>query len=510
MSRTTITALSPEKICFRSRARGSLRALNPSANTFLRRALPILLATTFLGCATYEPKPLVPTETAAAFEKRTLDSPALRTFIEQQLGRELKVWPPDAQAPGWTLNLLTLAAYYYQPTLDVARASWEEARAALITAGGRPNPTLGLTPGYNLSAMSGVTPWIPGVTLDLPVETAGKRGHRVTHARQLAEAARWNLVGTAWQVRAGMRDALLNFSDAMQREELLGEQFRLQEQWVARLQQRAEAGAIPRTEITPAKIALEKLRLEVADLRRLKGESTVRLAEAIGIPVASLNQAKGIALAWRFPEPTKLTSAAARQQALTHRTDVVAALAEYEATQTTLQLEIARQYPDVHLGTGYQWDQGQSKWNLGLNFELPVLNRNQGPIAEAKAKRATAAARAEAAQAKAIAEIDAALATHQAAHGRLGALELLAAEQQKQAAAIEAQARAGALDGLDLIGAKLELAQLRLIQWDAGMKAMQAVGRLEDVLQTPLESESAAGAPGSFIEINPRAAQVKP
>ena len=462
------------------------------------------------GCATYEPKPLVLENSATTLDARRLDTPELRKFIEQHLGHELKAWPPDSQAPGWTLPTLTLTAYYYHPALEVARASWAEARAALITAGGRPNPTLGLTPGYNFSAASGVTPWTPGATLDLPIETAGKRGHRIAHARQLAEAARWNLVTAAWQVRAGVRDALLNFSDAMQREQLLGEQFKLQEQWVARLQQRADAGAIPRSEVTPAKVALEKLRLEAADLHRLMGENTVRLAEAIGVPVASLNQAKGIGLAWHFPDATNLTEATARRNALTRRADIAAALADYEAAQAALQLEIAKQYPDVHLGTGYQWDQGDSKWNLGLNVELPVFNRNQGPIAEAHARRASAAARVEAAQARAIAEIDAALAAHRAAHGRLGSVELLAAEQKKQADDFEAQARAGALDGVDLLGTKIELAQFRLVQWDAGVKAMQALGRLEDALQTPLESNHSARAPGGFIEANPRAAKKKP
>ena len=170
-----------------------------------------------IGCATYEPKPLEPEQSAAAFDSRRLDSPELRRFIERQLGHELKAWPPDSQPPGWTLPTLTLAAYYFHPALEVARANWAEARASLITAGGRPNPTLGLTPGYNLSAASGITPWIPGATLDLPIETAGKRGHRITHARQLAEVARWNLVTAAWLVRAGVRDALLNFSDATRR-----------------------------------------------------------------------------------------------------------------------------------------------------------------------------------------------------------------------------------------------------------------------------------------------------
>ena len=112
----------------------------------------------------------------------------------------------------------------------------------------------------------------------------------------------------------------------------------------------------------------------------------------------------------RIPEADDLTSAEARRAALQSRTDILAALAEYAASESALQLEIAKQYPDIHLSPGYQFDQGDNKWHLGLSAELPVLNRNQGPIAEAEARRAESAARFEALQAKVIAEIDRALA----------------------------------------------------------------------------------------------------
>ena len=65
-----------------------------------------------------------------------------------------------------------------------------------------------------------------------------------------------------------------------------------------------------------------------------------------------------------------------------------------------LRLEIARQYPDLHLNPGYEFDQADSKWALGLSIELPLLNQNQGPIAEAEARRLESAARFESLQAR--------------------------------------------------------------------------------------------------------------
>jgi len=60
------------------------------------------------------------------------------------------------------------------------------------------------------------------------------------------------------------------------------------------------------------------------------------------------------------------------------RPDVLAALSEYAAPSPALQLEIARQYPGRASQPGLSVDQGDNKWSLGLSFDLPVLNQNQG------------------------------------------------------------------------------------------------------------------------------------
>src|SRR5204863_2457362 len=111
----------------------------------------------------------------------------------------------------------------------------------------------------------------------------------------------------------------------------------------------------------------------------------------------------------------ELASDEARQQALLGRPDILAALADYAAAEASLRIEIAKQYPDIHLTPGYQFDQGEHKWSLGIAAELPVLNQNQGPIAEALARREESAARFAALQAKVLAEIDRGLAARVAA-----------------------------------------------------------------------------------------------
>ena len=170
------------------------------------------------GCAHFKSQPLAPEKTAAQLESRRLDDPGLKKFLEQNLGRDLPGWPLES----WDLNSLTFAAFYFQPSLEVARAQWRVARAGIKTAGGRPNPTLSLVPGYDTTSHSPVNPWFPAVSFDVPVETAGKRGKRIAEAKHLSESARWDIVTAAWKVRSDVRASLLDFSAAERRAAAFG------------------------------------------------------------------------------------------------------------------------------------------------------------------------------------------------------------------------------------------------------------------------------------------------
>src|SRR5262249_30723508 len=147
----------------------------------------------------------------------------------------------------------------------------------------------------------------------------------------------------------------------------------MQERIIALLEQQAEAGAIAKSELATRRVALQKARLDLADAASQKAAERAHTAEAIGVHLSALND---IELAFDplkdFPSPGDLTSAEVRRTALQSRSDILGALADYAAAQATLQLEIAKQYPDVHFSPGYQFDQGDNKWSLGITFDLPI------------------------------------------------------------------------------------------------------------------------------------------
>jgi len=446
--------------------------------------LPAIIALGLLtGCARFQPQPLCPADSAASLESRSLGNPALKFFLERNLGRDLAPWP----ASKWDFEMLTLAAFYYQPSLDIARAVWAEASAGIETAGARPNPTIGFSPQYAFNS-AGEPPWVTALNLDWPIETAGKRGARIAQARRVSESARLSISATAWQVRTQLRASVIDFVSATRRELLLRTQATVQEQMVALLEQRREAGAVATAEFIPTRLLLQRARLDLSDAQRQQVEARTRVAEAIGVPVSALKDVEVAYDLTALPANLdQLTSSGVRRQALQHRADVLAALADYAASEAALQIEITKQYPDLHLNTGYEYDQGLHKWGLlGFGVELPLLNRNQGLIAQAAARRREAAARFEAVQARVIADLDRALAVYEAAARNRAGVEALLATQRAQRESVGQQRKAGAADRLDVLTAELDLAAGELALADSQTKLHQALGALEDAVQRPL------------------------
>jgi outer membrane protein, heavy metal efflux system len=157
------------------------------------------------GCVGFEPLPLAPQQTAAGLENRSLADPLLNAFVDANSA----AGPSTGQRAAWDLDRLTLAAFYYHPELDVARAQRAVADAMRIGAAARPDIGAALAPGSNTTT-STPSPRILTLTADLTLETANKRGYRTAQAAQLAEAARLNIASVAWQVRSRVRQSYLD------------------------------------------------------------------------------------------------------------------------------------------------------------------------------------------------------------------------------------------------------------------------------------------------------------
>lgn len=448
-------------------------------------AAAIVLCLALGACATrhYDPEPMDAASSARTLAARSLASAGLKRYIEsRQQGKPLPDWPPRA----WTPDLLTLAAFHFNPDLEAARARLAAAQAAVTTAGQRPNPTLQLPLQRAGNPRDGESPWTLGLALDIPIETHGKRDARIAAATHRAAAARLQVADTAWNLRSRLREQLLILWDTTARIGLLQRQADLDRSLAALLEARLRAGDVSARDLDRQRLAAIRSDEELLAARQAQGAARIQAAVLLGLKPDALD---GVALDLAtFDRPDlPLPVPDLRTRALRNRADVLAALESYEASQAALQLEVARQYPDVHLGPGFTFDQGVRK--PGFDFtgiELPIFNRNDGPIAEARARRREAAADVGRLQAKAWSELDAGLAAYRLARDALRQADRRLDVQRAQLAGAQRAFELGEDDRVALaLERKTELAA-RLAALDASVQVQQALGRIEDAVQRPL------------------------
>ena len=441
-----------------------------------------LICLVLAGCATYQPRPITPAKLTATFEARSLTSDELHAYFVKQWGGDAPAWPPQR----WDRDMLTLAAFYYSPALDIAQAQWGTANAGVDVAGTVPNPVLQLPFAYSSNSTGPGRPYTTGLAIDIPIDTAHKRGYRVDQSSRLSDAARLNAANEAWKVRSQVRDATLGMYGGRERIAFLIQKVTDQQQILAMTQKRLAVGDASGPDVHQVQIALTQAQTELISAQGALQDASARLANVMGIPLSALqsvqlNFDEFVHIGAVFP------SSEARRMAIFNRADLQSSLAEYEATQAALQLEIAKQYPDIHIGLGYTYDVGTNKFGLGITgITLPVFDQNQGGIAQAEAKRTEAAARTTALQDTIINDLDHASAYYQTS---LNALTLSSQRLAVARKLLESQAasfRIGAIDRLALTQFKADFELSQISHLNGVLAVQQAAGALEDAMQRPL------------------------
>ena len=436
------------------------------------------------GCVSYHPQPLLPGKRADSLESRKLDDPGLRLFLVLH-GRKPNHWPKR----NWDLVDLTLVALYESPDLYVQRTYMDLSVAGITTAGERPNPSLSFFTALNsiVIAPEETSPWALGMLFDLPFETAGKRGIRIREARNLSEAAQFRLGQTAWSVRSRVRRSFLAYVHSIRQaknlEEEISVRVRIFRLWLNRYRL-GEASAI---KVDSARIDLDRSRLSLSAAYEQEAAARVALAQATGLPEKALS---GVHLSYSEVEKAissgLLPAPSVQRAALVNRLDIREALARYAASEEALRLEIANQYPNVHLGPGYSFDQGDNIWALGFSVPLPILNQNQGPIAEAKARRTQAYALFTALQFHVMGQIESSLAHYRGALKTFNANRNLLARQKACQRMIDRRFAEGEVDRLALLDSQLVLVATKRDYLTALLKTQQTLESLEDAVQVPL------------------------
>lgn len=452
-----------------------------------RIALP-LLCSLVSACATehYDSRPISAKNVAQNLNDHSLNSPALRDFVRSHAPQRDEIWPPQR----WDFRSLTLVAFFFNPDLEAARARLATAQAGQVTAAQRPNPVLQLPLQWTTNPKAGDSPWIAGFALDIPIETAGKRAYRENEASHLATASQFQVANVAWDVRSQLREQLLSLWSTYEKVMILQHQVELDQRLVVMLEKRLSAGYAAVWEVNQQRALLLQSRNDLLNAQRDMATVKIRVAAVLGLRVEALADISLDLEKFGQPAPD-VPAQDVRVEALLNRTDILESLEQYAATQAALQLEVAKQYPNLHLGPGYTFDQGAHK--LGFDFtglELPVFHRNEGPIAEARGRRLEAEARVKQLEAKAFSEVDSAIAAYNATRNMVSQNESQLAVQRRQLRSAQHALELGQDDRMSLTLAEKTELLARLAALDSAVQMQQAVGKIEDAMQRPISEET--------------------
>ena len=433
------------------------------------------------GCARYHPAPLDPEALPAQYAIRTLSDSGLRTYL-LAAGES----PKDSS---WTSRQLALAALYYDPALDRARAEWKAVEAAEITAGTRPQPSVQGNLEHTYSGDRTGDPWGVGFNVVLTLELGGKRGARIAEAGARTLESEAALRARAWETVDNSRRASFELLAAQHRAEAGTSLDSALRQLRPLAMARYAEGAVSRTELARIDADVQQGSFDAssltADLYAARaGVGRATFLPAGQVPPVADESPVGCDVVNRIPRDSL------QRLALASRWELREAQAGYAAAEARVRLEVARQYPDLQLGPGMFFDHGENKWTLLFGLPSLLLNKNRGPIAEAEANRTVAGARFTEQQELVLSELDAALVACGGGVGRLAAADSLAAVAAEQFKLVSESFERGETSRLDVATAGVLVTTAQRSQLIAGVGQAEAGLALESALGVWLDDDS--------------------
>ena len=391
------------------------------------------------------------------------------------------------------------AAIAFNPRMKLARAQRDTGAAGVLAARERVNPTFSLSPEHLISAAAGVSPWVVAVSLVWPLRTAGKRDLAIEQALAADDAALLNAAAEVWSLRTDARSVVCAAEFAWARRALANEEASLRVDLVARMEKQADAGIVSRYEVARARLDRDAatLRLHQSDADVIAARHDI--AALAGVPLSEVElREPGDGCIKVDPSRQVIPVEELETRAIGGRLDLRAKLAEFRSADAAWRTEIAKRYPDLALGPGYMYDQGDRRVTFSLSFELPIHSHNAGGIARARADRDRVVAEAEVLQATIDAEVAKAADQLAQARAQLTAAEALLQQAQALLDRDIERERAGELDRPAVLTSRIATLTARVDELTAARAVADAVAGLEAATQTPLLSPEfnteAAGA----------------
>lgn len=307
--------------------------------------------------------------------------------------------PNIAPEPPSTIKTITLPraiqlAEQNSPRLKEALATMNGAQAGIQTAKAYTNPSFEFLAGHQ-SARPISTPGVPGALLHYSagqtIEIPSERHSRIRAAMLGYAGTRYRMEVARLGVSADVKRA---FYDLVWRKEQLkqaNDNFALVDDLRRRVRLEVEVGEKGKLELTRAEAELARARVAVRSADVQVANARAILKVVIGSTSDDMFDADGSLDGSRSLPPLNDV----RQQVLSNYPALAEADAVTERSRALVSQERARRIPQPSLYGEYEHQPDITFYRFGVSVNVPLWNRQKGPIAQAQAdvQRSEASAR---------------------------------------------------------------------------------------------------------------------
>lgn len=446
------------------------------------------------GCQRYERAPLDVASQHAAFLARTPEGPEVSEFVKK-LARMPAEDATGASSgfdlgDGISCDEAEVIALVFNAELRLGRLQAGVTRATAENAGLWEDPTLGVD--LTRIVQSTPEPWkvLSSVGITIPLSGRLELEKRRAGAAFASELAR--VAAQEWSVRMEMRRAWSEQGALTAKLKATGEFLQRADQILAIVSTMEQAGEISRTEARLFRIERATKAAEMALLDSKVSEGALRIRHLMGMsPSASLR----LDTTGAWPGVNEQVSSADLSERALASPAMLVVIAAYEEAERGLELEVRKQYPDLHIGPGYGREDGQDQILLGLSLPVPVINANRQGIAEARARREVARAKVEGVLEQIVAELSAAEMRLAAARLRRQVLEKeIVPLVDAQYADAREVARLGEVNTLVLLESLTRQQEAKIAVIDAALGEAKAAVDLAALIGPEQRASEGAGA----------------
>ena len=435
-----------------------------------RACLVAVASVVITGCQTYRPKPL-----------------ADKNIIDNVLTERNRI-PATPNVP---LTIEEAAAWMdeFNPELRQIRTRYAQLSALAELKTPIPNPTLGagLARAFRLSPAE-ASRTQPFVELGFTVPLGNKRVIEDDLRTANAELARTEILVRHRELFLELRKAYYEYASAHAHFEEFGQLLGDAEGFQKATQLLAEAGSLTGLDVGMADMEIGRLELDRSRLEEDVRLARSELATVIGVQSAKLADRRAARLVVDgFPTADQQVALMRK-----HQPGLARLKSEYAIAELELKLEIAKQYPDLEIGSSAEQEPGEPTriFGLGAAITLPVFDKNEIGIRQADNRRELLRAEFGAHAAEVLSQLDGVMARAETLATRQATLEerLLPTARRNQETAKQ-MLEAGRLDVLRYLEISRGVRELELEIIELRGERATTILELERLIGAPLNEK---------------------